>query len=51
MRESFKNDNVSGEAIPHLEKNEWRGFGVKNYMDRTKLHKCIKDLVNVDTPF
>ena len=49
LRESFKNDDVDGEAIPHLEKNEWRGFGIKNYMDRAKLHKCIKDLVNGKT--
>ena len=46
LRENFKNEEVSGEAIPHIEKNEWREFGVRNYMDRTQLHKCIKDLVN-----
>ena len=51
LREKFKNDEVSGEAIPHIEKNEWRDFGIKNYMDRTQIHKCIKDLVNGKTPY
>ena len=45
LRNKFKSEGVSGEAIPHLEKDEWREFGIKNYMDRTKLHICIKDLV------
>ena len=44
LRETFKNEDIDGQAIPHIEKNEWRNFGVKNYMDRTILHKCIKNL-------
>ena len=45
LRTVFSQQSISGEAIPHIEKNEWKDWGVTNYMDRTKLHQHVRNLV------
>ena len=45
LRQSFLKEGISGEAIPHIEKSEWKEWGVTNYMDRTKIHQHVGNLV------
>ena len=45
LREVFKEQNICGEAIPYIQKNEWQGWGIKDYMDRTNIDKHLKHLI------
>ena len=46
LRRAFISESISGEAIPHINKNEWKElFGINNYMDRTNLDKHVKNLI------
>ena len=44
MRIAFKDEEISGSAIPYLQKEEWKGFGVKNYMHRTRIQAHVEEL-------
>ena len=46
LRNAFKEECVSGEALPHIEKNEWKIWGVANYWERMNLQKHLQSLVN-----
>eukprot|EP01083_Nonionella_stella_P249183 861916_1 len=46
LRVVFIEEAISGEAIPHIEKNDWKAFGITVFMDRTNLHKHVQGLVN-----
>ena len=37
LRIAFEKDSITGEAIPQIEKNEFKDWGIKNYMERTNL--------------
>ena len=45
LRVSFKKEDICGVAIPYIEKNDWKGWGVESFMDRTNLHKKVQDLI------
>ena len=38
-------EGISGEAIPIIEKSEWKDWGVTNYMDRSNMHQHVRNLV------
>ena len=44
LRSTFKEEEISGSAIPYLQKEEWKGFGVKNYMHRTLIQAHVEEL-------
>eukprot|EP01084_Bolivina_argentea_P288353 494890_1 len=46
LRNIFIEEDISGEAIPHIQKNEWKEWGITSYMDRTNLDKHLKNLLN-----
>lgn len=48
LRNAFKKEGVNGSAIPHIDKSEWKSWGITNFMDRTNLDHEIKKLMNGD---
>ena len=46
LREAFENEAIDGSAIPDIEKNDWKGWGVQIFKDRTNIHKHAQALKN-----
>merc|ERR1712228_139305 len=46
LKSVFAEEGISGNAIPYIQKEEWKGFGIKNYMDRTRIQAHVDKLTN-----
>ena len=44
LREAFKSEGIDGSAIPDIEKNDWKGWGIQMFKDRTNIHKHTQAL-------
>ena len=42
---AFKKQGISGQAIPHIQKNDWQNWGIQNFMDRTKIDQYVQKLI------
>ena len=54
---AFKKQGINGQAIPHIQKNDWMSWGIQNFMDRTNIDQYVQKLIqqqngnNNDNPF
>ena len=46
LRKVFVEESIMGKAIPYIEKNDWKTWGIANFLDRTSLHKRVRNLVD-----
>ena len=46
LRMEFKKEDVNGSAIPHIDKHEWKTWGITKFMHRTNIDQHLKNLIN-----
>ena len=46
LREAFLKEGVNGMAIPHINKLEWKGWGITLFKDRIDLDQHVRNLVD-----
>ena len=44
LREAFKSEGIDGSSIQDIEKNDWKGWGLNSFNDRTTIHKHLQKL-------
>ena len=44
LRIAFKEEDISGSVIPFIQKEDWKGLGIKNFMHRTRMQAHIEEL-------
>eukprot|EP01084_Bolivina_argentea_P260561 440056_1 len=45
LRNEFGKEDISGQSISDIEKNDWKGWGINNFAHRSNIQKHINNLV------